>query len=145
MEWTFTIGNIQEIAREFLGIYKSPSIFAIHGEMGAGKTTFIKSLCEAIGVGDTASSPTFSIINEYLLYNNSGGKKVGTKVYHIDLYRLKDANEAVRAGVEDVLYNGFTCFVEWPERAPEIFPRGTLHVFIKALNDKTRLLKSPDI
>ncbi len=105
--------------------------------MGAGKTTFIHALCEEKKVKDVISSPTFSIINEYVFgeYNTSG------KIYHIDLYRLKDEEEARLAGVEDCLYSDHICLVEWPEKAPDLFPTDTLHVFIEALGSQTRLVR----
>ena len=98
--------------------------------MGAGKTTFIHQLCLARGVTDTVGSPTFSIINEY--------RYAGGSIFHIDLYRLKDEEEAFRAGVEDVLYSGEICFVEWPDRAPDIFPPDTVHARLEVLDPDTR-------
>jgi len=102
--------------------------------MGVGKTTFIHALCDAKGVKDVVGSPTFSIINEYV-FTEKGQIK---KIFHIDLYRLKDEEEAVQAGVEDCLYSDHVCLVEWPENAPGIFPEDTLHVYIKVLDEKTR-------
>jgi tRNA threonylcarbamoyladenosine biosynthesis protein TsaE len=104
--------------------------------MGAGKTTFILALCEMKGVKEVMGSPTFSIINEYFFKENSGAGKI----YHIDLYRLKDEEEAIRAGVEDCFYSDHTCFIEWPEKAPGILPPGTLHVFIEVTDTQTRSL-----
>ena len=98
--------------------------------MGAGKTTFIHHLCLARGVTDTVGSPTFSIINEY--------RYAGGSIFHIDLYRLKDEEEAIRAGVEDVLYSGEICLVEWPDRAPDIFPPDTVHVRLEVQGPDTR-------
>jgi tRNA threonylcarbamoyladenosine biosynthesis protein TsaE len=98
--------------------------------MGAGKTTFIHALCDGKGVKDTVGSPTFSIINEY--------QYPGGKIFHIDLYRLKDEEEALRAGVEDVLYSGELCLVEWPDRAPGIFPPGTIELRIRAIDRDIR-------
>ena len=102
------------------------TVFAFHGDMGAGKTTFIHALCDVKGVKDVVGSPTFSIINEYV-YTDNGDEK---KIFHIDLYRLKDEEEAIQAGVEDCLYSDHICLVEWPERAPGIFPEDTVHVYI---------------
>jgi tRNA threonylcarbamoyladenosine biosynthesis protein TsaE len=102
--------------------------------MGAGKTTFIHALCEAMGVKDTITSPTFSIINQYKTVK-------GQTVYHMDLYRIKDENEAINAGMEDCLYSGNLCLVEWPEKAPGIFPDDTLHITITSVDDNTRKLK----
>ena len=102
--------------------------------MGAGKTTFIHALCEGMGVKDVVSSPTFSIINQYKAGN-------GQTIYHMDLYRIKDESEALNAGVEDCLYSGNTCLVEWPEKAPGIFPDDTLHISITYVDDNTRKLQ----
>jgi len=115
---------------EFWQLYKDKKVFAFEGEMGAGKTTFIHALCDAKQVSSTVGSPTFSIINEY-------GFPFG-KIFHIDLYRLKDEEEAIRAGVEDCLYSGEICLVEWPQRAPGIFPPETVHISIGLLDRVTR-------
>ena len=111
-------------------------MFAFHGNMGAGKTTFIHALCDVKGVKDVVGSPTFSIINEYV-YKNGGDKKI----FHIDLYRLKDEEEALQAGVEDCLYSDHISFVEWPERAPGIFPEDTVHVYIELIDSANRQLR----
>jgi tRNA threonylcarbamoyladenosine biosynthesis protein TsaE len=133
MDLIFKLENIQETAASFLAAVNINSIFAFHCEMGAGKTTFIHAFCEAIGVRETISSPTFSIINQYSTIQ-------GKTIYHMDLYRLKDETEAVNAGVEDCLYSGNTCLVEWPEKAPGIFPDNTAHVTITMLDTNTRKL-----
>ena len=127
----FNLKNINTAAKALLDAAPDYKVFALHGEMGAGKTTFIHALCEAMGVKDTVTSPTFSIINEY---NASDGGIV----YHMDLYRLKSNEEAVNAGVEDCLYSGNICLVEWPEKAPEIFPDKTLHIHISVIGDEMR-------
>ena len=105
-------------------------MIAFHGSMGAGKTTFIHALCEVKKVKDVVISPTFPIINEY--YYPDG------MIFHIDLYRLNDEQEAIQAGVEDCLYGDHVCMVEWPEKAPGIFPGETIHVFIGVVNSETR-------
>jgi tRNA threonylcarbamoyladenosine biosynthesis protein TsaE len=135
MEVIFKLENIQEAAQQFLAAAGSAKVFAFHGEMGAGKTTFIHALCEAIGVKGNISSPTFSIINQYT--SNSGNI-----IYHMDLYRLKDDNEAINAGVEDCLYSGNICLVEWPEKAPGIFPEDSLHISITLIDATTRKLSA---
>jgi tRNA threonylcarbamoyladenosine biosynthesis protein TsaE len=133
MDLIFKLENIQETAASFLAAVNINSVFAFHGEMGAGKTTFIHAFCEAIGVRETISSPTFSIINQYSTVE-------GKTIYHMDLYRLKDEAEAVNAGVEDCLYSCNTCLVEWPEKAPGIFPDDTVHITITMIDTNTRKL-----
>ena len=120
------VRNLSELpaaAGEFLRRYSSARIFAFHGELGAGKTTFIKALCEALGVKDTMSSPSFSLVNEYHDEKNQ-------PVYHFDLYRLKSPQEALDIGLEEYLYSGNYCFIEWPERAEELLPGETVNVTI---------------
>jgi len=134
MEVNFSLNTIQATANALLADTGAYKVYAFHGEMGAGKTTFIHALCEEIGVIDVVSSPTFSIINQY---KTSSGKTV----YHMDLYRIKDENEAINAGVEDCLYSGDICLVEWPEKAPGIFPDETLHITITSVDDNDRKLK----
>ena len=134
MEVNFTLNEIEITAKKLLAQTSNYKVFAFDGEMGAGKTTFIHSLCEAMGVTDVVTSPTFSIINEYKTNN-------GQTVYHMDLYRIKDENEAITAGVEDCLYSGNICLVEWPEKAAGIFPDDTLHISISSVDDNTRKLK----
>jgi tRNA threonylcarbamoyladenosine biosynthesis protein TsaE len=116
-------------------------VVAFHGQMGAGKTTFIHALCDEKKVKDVVGSPTFSIINEYE-YDCEGTRKL---MFHIDLYRLKDEEEAIRTGVEDCLYSGNICLVEWPEKAPAIFPEDTVHLHIEVIDNNTRRLKIADI
>jgi tRNA threonylcarbamoyladenosine biosynthesis protein TsaE len=130
MELIFDLENIQQAAKTFWEQVQDKKVFAFHGNMGAGKTTFIHALCDVKGVNSTVGSPTFSIINEY--------GYLGGIIFHIDLYRLKDEEEAIRAGVEDCLYSGETCFVEWPAKAAGIFPDDTLHLFIDVIDEKTR-------
>lgn len=137
MEWRFSLDNINRVAKEFWQVTDSKTVLAFHGQMGAGKTTFIHALCDVKGVKDVVSSPTFSIINEYQ-FICEGTKKA---LFHIDLYRLKDEEEAIRAGVEDVLYSGNICLVEWPEKVPSIFPDNTVHINIELVDEKTRRLK----
>jgi tRNA threonylcarbamoyladenosine biosynthesis protein TsaE len=130
MELRFHLRDIEAAAEAFWRHFPAQKVFAFHGEMAAGKTTFIHALCQLKGVKDTVGSPTFSIINEY--------QYPGGKIYHIDLYRLKDEEEALRAGVEDVLYSGDLCLVEWPDRAPGIFPPGTIGLRIWAIDRDIR-------
>jgi tRNA threonylcarbamoyladenosine biosynthesis protein TsaE len=130
MELTFTLDTIREAAHAFWQHNARHKVFAFYGPMGAGKTTFIKSLCEEKGVTDAITSPTFSIINEYAW--------PGGTIFHMDLYRLNSEEDAVRAGVEDCLYSGQICLVEWPEKAAGLLPEGTVPVRITAVDAHTR-------
>ncbi len=134
MELNYKLTDISNTAKWFLDNTSTSKCFAFHGEMGAGKTTFINTVCMLLGVRNGLSSPTFSIINEYV-------QDSGKSIYHIDLYRLKDEAEAVVAGVEDCLYSGNYCFVEWPEKAPGIFPTDVIHVYIHTIDTDTRNIK----
>lgn len=141
MEWFFSLEKINEVAGEFWKAFPGKKVFAFHGQMGAGKTTFIHALCDIKGVKDVVGSPTFSLVNEYE-YSCEGTRK---PLFHIDLYRIKGAEEAVRAGIEDILYSGNICLAEWPERAPEIFPEETVHTFIELSGNGKRRIKVADI
>ena len=134
MELIFNLEQIKHAAKKLLVAMPNHKVFALHGEMGAGKTTFIHAMCELMGVKDPVTSPTFSIINQYKTVS-------GETIYHLDLYRIKDENEAVNAGMEDCLYSGNACLVEWPERAPGIFPAETLHLTISSVDANTRKLQ----
>lgn len=137
MELTYSLNEINKAAAEFWEKAETGKVFAFHGEMGAGKTTFIHALCEIKGVKDVISSPTFPIINEYK-YDCEGTMRL---LFHMDLYRLKDEEEAIRAGVEDCLFSGFICLVEWPEKAPGIFPDNAIHVYLELVDEQTRRIK----
>ena len=142
MEWSFSLDNINRVAKECLKTTEGKTVIAFHGPIGSGKTTFIHALCDAKGVKDVVGSPTFSIINEYSYVPIDIGSDGPPKVlFHIDLYRLKDEEEALKAGVEDCLYSGNLCLLEWPEKAPHLFPPETIHAFIEVVDDKTRRLK----
>ncbi|MGC4101490.1 tRNA (adenosine(37)-N6)-threonylcarbamoyltransferase complex ATPase subunit type 1 TsaE [Ferruginibacter sp.] len=134
MEVIFKLEDIQQAAAEFIKHAPGAKVFAFYAPMGAGKTTFIQALCRALGVKDNTSSPTFSIINQYKAGNDI--------IYHMDLYRVRDENEAINAGVEDCLYSGSICFVEWPEKAPGILPDNTLQVSITIIDSHTRKLST---
>lgn len=137
MELQYSLADIKDIATRFWKEVDSATVFAFHGNMGTGKTTFIHALCDVKGVSDVVGSPTFSIINEYV-YTSNGAEK---KIFHIDLYRLKDEQEAIQAGVEDCLYSDHICFVEWPDRSPGIFPEDTVHVYIETIDSSVRRIR----
>jgi tRNA threonylcarbamoyladenosine biosynthesis protein TsaE len=130
MQQTFTLPEIDNLARVFWESFPDKKIYAFKGNMGAGKTSFIRALCQLKNVNETVGSPTFSIINEYSF---NGGI-----IYHMDLYRLKNEEEAIRAGVEDCLYSGVICLVEWPDRAPGIFPDDSFGILLETIDEYTR-------
>jgi tRNA threonylcarbamoyladenosine biosynthesis protein TsaE len=130
MEWIYSLPEIDETARAFWKAFPDKKIYAFKGNMGSGKTSFIRALCNVKKVKETAGSPTFSIINEYSFPEGI--------IFHLDLYRLKDEKEAIRAGVEDCLYSGEICLVEWPDRAPGIFPEESLGILLEIINGHTR-------
>lgn len=127
---TYNIFELPSIAQKLLKIADNIRIFLFHGEMGAGKTTFIKALCAELGVDSPVSSPTFAIVNEY----------AGTKhrIYHFDFYRLKNQVEALDMGCEEYFYSGDYCFIEWPDKIPDMLPPHYISVSISVLNDNTR-------
>lgn len=133
MDVHFHLKDISNIASQFWKEYSSNKIFAFHGSMGVGKTTFIHALCDEKKVSSTVGSPTFSLINEY--------RFPGGLIYHIDLYRLNGEEEAIRAGIEDCFYSNHICFVEWPEKAPALFPDETIHVYLDLINADNRRLQ----
>ena len=130
----FTLNEIKNAAAQLLTVVGERKVIAFHGEMGAGKTTFIHAVCQLLKINDVVGSPTFSIINEY-------NTDAGNIVYHLDLYRLKDEPEAIAAGVEDCLYSGNLCMVEWPEKAPGIFPHDTIHCYLRSTGNNERKLQ----
>lgn len=136
MELIFSLNEIKENATRFWKLASNATVIAFHGEMGAGKTTFIHALCDVKNVQDIVGSPTFSLINEYD-YSENGTEK---KIFHIDLYRLKNEEEARQAGIEDCFYSGNICLVEWPEKASGLFPDDTLHVYISLIDSEKRKL-----
>ena len=128
----YSIEEIHHTAAKCVEIINNKKVVALHGLMGSGKTTLIHAICDEMKVSSPVSSPTFALINEY---NSPYGS-----IFHIDLYRLNDEEEAVRAGVEDCLYSGKFCLVEWPEKAPSIFPEDTIHFFVEHLQANKRRL-----
>ena len=137
MEFIFSLDRIRLIAGQFWDAIGDHRVFAFHGQMGAGKTTFIHALCDVKAVSSVVGSPTFSLVNEYSFQSGSAQNDI----FHIDLYRIKDEEEAIQAGIEDCIYSGSYCFVEWPEKAPGLFPPDTVHVYISVTDDGMRSLK----
>ncbi len=135
MEIVFSLDEINKAARIFFDyIEKNNSkIIAFYGQMGSGKTTFIKALCKILNVKDNVVSPTFAIINEYATDN-------GGFVYHFDFYRINKLQEALDIGVQDYFYSGNYCFMEWPEIVEPLLPENTLKVNIEELPDGKRKL-----
>ena len=134
MEMQVSLDRLDAFAAAFWRTVTDATVILFYGGLGAGKTTTIAALCRARGVHDAVSSPTFSIINEYA-YTEHGVLK---KLFHIDLYRLNDEAEMVQAGVEDCVYSGALCFVEWPQKAPQLFDENAVHVVIDVLSDTER-------
>ena len=127
-----SIADIKTAAQEFINNINGSTVFACYGSMGAGKTTFIKAVCECLGVDDVITSPTFAIVNEYHTDNDS---KV---IYHFDFYRIKKLEEVYDMGYEDYFYSNSLCFIEWPELIEELLPANAKKVTITTLEDGTR-------
>lgn len=121
-------------ATEIIKICEPHRVFAFDGKMGAGKTTFIKQLCEELGTTDVVNSPTFALVNVYDIDGDV------PQVYHFDCYRLKDIREAMDFGAEDYLYSGNYCFIEWPEMIESLLPEDTVWIRICEAEDGTRIL-----
>ena len=126
------LDNIRAAAREFIENMGDARVYAFYGKMGAGKTTFVKAICEELGVEDVITSPTFAIINEY------EGEET---IYHFDFYRIKKLEEVYDMGYEDYFYSGALCFIEWPELIEEILPDDAVRVSIIEQQDGSRLVK----
>jgi tRNA threonylcarbamoyladenosine biosynthesis protein TsaE len=133
METIFELADIAITAEAFVIVTASCKVFGFTGDLGAGKTTFIKAVCQVLGVKEPVTSPTYAIIQEYHSEKNSS-------IYHMDLYRIKNTDEAIEAGVEDCLRSGNLCFVEWPEKAIVLLPPQTVYCTLQAVSDHTRKL-----
>jgi tRNA threonylcarbamoyladenosine biosynthesis protein TsaE len=136
MTLEYRLNELPQFADRFWRTVGAQRVFAFYGPMGAGKTTTIAALCAARGVREAVSSPTFSIINEYV-YEEAGHRH---SLYHMDLYRLRDPEEAIAAGVEDCLESGAICFVEWPEKAPALLEEA-VPVHIEVVDAETRRVR----
>jgi tRNA threonylcarbamoyladenosine biosynthesis protein TsaE len=126
-----SIETIHKSAQQFIEQIGTRTVFAFNGEMGAGKTTFIKSICETMGVNETVNSPTFSIVNEYEAAD-------GRIIYHLDCYRINKIQEALDLGVEEYFYSGNLCFIEWSENIAPILPDSLVNVDIEEMENKKR-------
>ena len=130
-----SLEEIGAVAEEFIRLaMQEDTVFAFNGQMGAGKTTFIKALCEALGVSEPVTSPTFAIVNEYR------SDETGELIYHFDFYRIKKLEEAYDMGCEDYFYSGAVCLIEWPELVEDLLPGNTVWVDIKVNEDETRTI-----
>lgn len=127
------LNNLEESAAEFLKELGERKVVAFYGTMGAGKTTFIKAICNVLGVTDAVNSPTFAIVNEYLAAD-------GSNIYHFDFYRIKKLEEAYDIGYENYFYSGNLCLIEWPELIEELLPDDAVRVHITETADGAREL-----
>jgi len=126
-----SVDKIQEAARQFVCQMGDAKVFAFYGKMGAGKTTFIKAICQELGVEDVITSPTFALVNEYTAGD-------GSPIFHFDFYRIKKLEEVYDMGYEDYFYSGALCLMEWPELVEELLPRDAVAVTIHANADGSR-------
>lgn len=127
-----SLDQIHEAAKEFVAAMGENTVFALYGKMGAGKTTFVKAVCEELGVTDMITSPTFAIVNEYR------SEDTAELIYHFDFYRINKLEEVYDMGYEDYFYSGALCFIEWPELVEELLPGNTIKVSIEEQKDGTR-------
>ena len=127
-----SLDSIHEAARQFIAAMGDNTVFAFYGKMGAGKTTFIKAVCEELGVTDVINSPTFAIVNEYR------SDTAGELIYHFDFYRIKKLEEVYDMGYEDYFYSGALCFIEWPELIEDVLPGDAVKVYIDEQEDGSR-------
>ena len=127
-----SLDQIHEAAKEFIAAMGENTVFALYGKMGAGKTTFVKAVCEELGVTDVITSPTFAIVHEYR------SEDTAELIYHFDFYRINKLEEVYDMGYEDYFYSGALCFIEWPELVEELLPGNTIKVSIEEQKDGTR-------
>lgn len=132
MEFIFDLNNIQNVAKNFISFIGKYKILAFSGELGAGKTTLINAICKELGVEEGVTSPTYSIIQEYHSKN--------IIIYHMDLYRIKNIEEAIDAGIEDCFQSKDLCLVEWSEKAMLLFPAETVYVSLQTVSNNIRKL-----
>ena len=130
-----SLADINEAAKTFIENMGDSKVFAFYGKMGAGKTTFIKAICEELGVEDVITSPTFAIVNEYQ------SSTTGDSIFHFDFYRIKKLEEVYDMGYEDYFYGGSLCFLEWPELIDELLPEDAKKVTIEETENGGRVVK----
>lgn len=128
-----TLEQLEHVAHELLAMMGSTRVCLLHGDMGAGKTTFVKAVCNVLGVTETMSSPTFAIINEYRTDNDDA-------IFHFDFYRIRSEAEAYDIGTEEYFYSGHYCFVEWPERIPGLLPDQYVSVTLTTTDPEHRTI-----
>ena len=134
-----SIETIRNAAREFINNLGEHRVFAFYGKMGAGMTTFIKAICEELGVEDVITSPTFAIVNEYSISQPIEG--IDNSLFHFDFYRIKKLEEVYDMGYEEYFYSGSLCFIEWPELIEEVLPEDAVRVTIEENADGSRSVK----
>ena len=130
-----SLADINEAAKTSVENMGDGKVFAFYGKMGAGKTTFVKAVCECLGVEDVITSPTFAIVNEYT------SATTGDAIYHFDFYRIKKLEEVYDMGYEDYFYSGSLCFLEWPELIEDLLPEDATKVTIEETEDGSRVVK----
>ena len=131
-----SLDGIADAARQFVNAMGENKVFAMFGPMGVGKTTFVKAVCEILGVEDTITSPTFAIVNEYRT-------NTGDQIFHFDFYRIRKVEEVYDMGYEDYVYSGAVCFLEWPELIEELLPEDAVRVTLSEEEDGTRTITLP--
>nr|WP_319271047.1 tRNA (adenosine(37)-N6)-threonylcarbamoyltransferase complex ATPase subunit type 1 TsaE [uncultured Draconibacterium sp.] len=139
--YSIKINSLDELnvaAKELISAFNDDRVFAFYGKMGAGKTTFIQSICRALGSDDNVTSPTFALINEYNTAELDS-------IFHFDFYRIKDIEEAFDLGYEDYIYSGSYCLIEWPEMIEPLLPEKMVEIKIEVQEDDTRLITAKEI
>nr|WP_319572313.1 tRNA (adenosine(37)-N6)-threonylcarbamoyltransferase complex ATPase subunit type 1 TsaE [uncultured Draconibacterium sp.] len=133
-----SLDELEIAAKEIITAFSDDRVFAFYGKMGAGKTTFIQSICRALGSDDNVTSPTFALINEYNTADLDS-------IFHFDFYRIKDIEEAYDLGYEDYIYSGSYCLIEWPEMIESLLPEKMVEIKIEVQDDDTRLITAQEI